>query len=227
MIGLTIGKLARRAAVGVETIRFYERKRLLARPRRPERGFRTYPDDAVQRIRFIRQAQDLGFTLREIHHLLSLRANPHVECTKVFERASNKLQDVVSKIERLQTIRHALETVLAACPRHGMVRSCSILEAIEHPPGRGKTDRADGPAILSPRRKPPMKTITLNIAGMHCDACAKTVQSALLAEPGVTKAHVTFKARSAHVVFDPKRATREQFVGIVERVGFRVADAGE
>lgn len=225
MTGLTIGKLARKAGVGVETIRFYERKRLLARPRRPERGFRIYPDDAVQRIRFIRQAQDLGFTLREIHDLLSLRPDPYVDCGKVFERASRKLQDVVSKIDRLQTIRRALETVLAACPRHGMVRSCSILEAIEHPPGREKADRADGNAAPSPRRKPPMRTITLSIDGMHCDACAKTVQTALQAEPGVTKADVTYKGRSARVVFDPQTATREQLVGVVERIGFRAADA--
>ena len=78
---MTIGKVAGEAGVGVETVRFYERKGLIRKPRRPSNGgYRTYPSDAVERILFIRQAQELGFSLREIKELLSLQADPATDC---------------------------------------------------------------------------------------------------------------------------------------------------
>jgi len=85
---LTIGKVAKIADVGVETIRFYERKGLINQPLKPlSGGYRIYPDEAVQRIRFIRQAQEIGFSLREIEELVSLRADPSAVCADVRERA--------------------------------------------------------------------------------------------------------------------------------------------
>ena len=132
MIRMTIGTAARKAGVGVETIRFYERRRLIEQPPRPSgNGFRVYPEQSIQRIRFIRQAQDLGFSLKEIEVLLSLRADPTTDCADVRERAQTKLEEVNDKIARLTAIQSALKSLIDACPGQGAVRCCSILEALE------------------------------------------------------------------------------------------------
>ncbi len=130
---LTIGNAAHAAGVGVETLRFYERRGLIEQPPKPALGgFRIYPDDTVHRIRFIRQAQDLGFSLREIGDLLALRADPATDAGDVRERAAAKLADVERKIAQLDRIRAALEAVIAACPGSGALASCSIIEAMTH-----------------------------------------------------------------------------------------------
>lgn len=132
MNDMTIGKAARKAGVGVETIRFYERRDLIKQPPRPAgAGFRLYSEETVRRIRFIRQAQELGFSLREIAELLSLQADPGTDCADVRERATVKLDEVDRKIARLESIRSALEEVIAACPGRGALRACSILAAID------------------------------------------------------------------------------------------------
>jgi len=128
---MTIGKVAANAGVGVETVRFYERKGLIARPERPRRGFRVYSGDTVRCIRFIRQAQELGFSLREIADLLELRADPGSDCADIRHRAVAKLDDVDDKIGKLQRIRGALKRVIAACPGEGALSACSIIEAME------------------------------------------------------------------------------------------------
>lgn len=133
MMALTIGKVAEKAGVGVETVRFYERKGLIAQPQRPEHGFRVYSGTEVQRIRFIRQAQELGFSLQEIRDLLELRADPGTDCADVRERAVVKLEGVEDKIQQLQRIRRALKRVIAACPGQGALTGCSIIEAMENP----------------------------------------------------------------------------------------------
>ncbi len=131
MTALTIGKAARGAGVGVETIRFYERKGLIEQPRKPQdAGFRVYPEETVHRIRFIRQAQELGFSLREIQDLLSLRADPTADAGDVRARATAKLAEVGRKIAELERIRTALEDLIAACPGGGALRSCSIMESL-------------------------------------------------------------------------------------------------
>ncbi len=131
MNGMTIGKAARTAGVGVETIRFYERKGLIDRPLKPPRaGFRVYPEETIQRIRFIRQAQAIGFSLHEINELLSLRADPAADCSNVREQASVKLEEVNRKITRLEDIRDALQDLIAACPGRGALRVCSIMETL-------------------------------------------------------------------------------------------------
>lgn len=131
MKGMTIGRAARKADVGVETIRFYQRRGLIRQPVKPDgTGFRHYPEETVQRIRFIRQAQDIGFSLREIDELLSLRADPGADCADVRDQATAKLQEVERKLARLEEIRAALEDLIAACPGRGALRACSILEAL-------------------------------------------------------------------------------------------------
>lgn len=131
---LTIGRLARASEVGVETVRFYERVGLVSRPRRPQQGFRSYPADTVARIRFIRYAQGLGFTLREVKELLSLRTDPSADCAAVRRRAEAKRNDVAAKIARLDEIRHALDTLIAACPGKGQITACTILDAFNERP---------------------------------------------------------------------------------------------
>src|SRR3546814_2141059 len=132
MQGVTIGRAARKAGGGVETIRFYGRKGLIAQPPKPARaGFRHYPEETVERIRFIRQAQELGFSLREVCELLDLRTDPQADAADVRARATAKLSDVNEKMRQLQRIRDALETLIAACPRRGAFGYCSIMEALE------------------------------------------------------------------------------------------------
>ena len=131
MRAMTISQAARAAGIGVETVRFYERRNLIMRPPKPpDGGFRRYPPETIGRIRFIRQAQGLGFSLREIEELLSLRADPASDCGQVRERAVAKLGDVQRKVRELQRFRRALEELIAACPGRGALRACSIMEAL-------------------------------------------------------------------------------------------------
>jgi MerR family mercuric resistance operon transcriptional regulator len=150
MKDLTIGEAARQAGVGVETIRFYERRGLIERPSKPlGAGFRVYPIEQVRRIRFIRQAQQIGFSLREIAELLSLRADPGADCSAVHDQAAAKLDEVRRKIEQLQQIGAALETLIAACPGSGALEACSILDALEY--------RDRGSSAILPRAKKPKR----------------------------------------------------------------------
>lgn len=131
---MTIGKIAKEAGVGVETVRFYERKGLIAQPPKPSTGgYRVYPDETIRKILFIRQAQDLGFSLRQIKELLSLRTDPATDCADVQERAQAKLEEVTHKIMQMKDIQRALKKLIAACPGRGAVQTCSIIEAIKSP----------------------------------------------------------------------------------------------
>lgn len=128
---MRISDVAREAGVGVETVRFYEQRRLIARPPRPRAGgYRDYPPASVRRIRFIRRAQQLGFSLAEIVELLALESDGESACIDVRRRAEAKLAEVLTKIGDLDRIRGALETLIEACPGKGPARKCSILEAI-------------------------------------------------------------------------------------------------
>jgi MerR family mercuric resistance operon transcriptional regulator len=127
---MTIGQVARRVGCGVETIRFYERQGLIEQPSKPDAGYRRYPDETIERVRFIRRAQNLGFSLREIEELLSLRADPLADCADVRRRASAKLQEAERKIAELERICEALGRLISACPGQGALRACSILDAM-------------------------------------------------------------------------------------------------
>lgn len=131
MRGMTISKAAQRAGVGVETIRFYERKGLIQKPARPATSdYRTYSEETFVRIRFIRQAQELGFSLREVEEPLSLRADPRADAADVRARATARLYDVKDKVRRRRHTGQALETVIATCPGRGGLDCCSIMEAL-------------------------------------------------------------------------------------------------
>ncbi|MCA3576384.1 MAG: MerR family DNA-binding protein [Bradyrhizobium sp.] len=132
MQALTISKAAQEAGVGVETIRFYERRGLIEQPEKPGyAGYRHYSAETVRRIRFIRKAQQIGFSLREIQDLLWLRADPAADCSDVRQKAASKIDEVDEKIMELKKIRKALEKVIADCPGRGALKGCTILEALQ------------------------------------------------------------------------------------------------
>jgi MerR family transcriptional regulator, copper efflux regulator len=132
MDGLTIGDVAKRAEVNIETVRYYERRELVARPPRSMSNYRLYPADAVRRVRFIKRAQELGFSLKEIQELLSLRATPKTRCTDVRERAVAKIHDIEERICVLQGMKKALTKLAAECssPR-APLSDCPILDSLD------------------------------------------------------------------------------------------------
>ncbi len=131
MRSMTIGQVARRASVGIETVRFYEREGLLEEPARRESGYRQYQEEAVSRLRFIRRAKELGFSLKEITELLALRVDPATTCSEVRTTAEAKIADVEEKIQALQRIKQALKKLTMACRGGGPISECPILEALE------------------------------------------------------------------------------------------------
>lgn len=131
MSGLTIGELADAAGVGVETIRFYERKGLIPQPQRPSGGYRRYTDDVADRIRFIRHAQALGFTLSEVEDLLTLRVDPATSCADVRRRAELKIENIDEKIDSLARMRQALVAITETCSGSGPTSDCPILDALD------------------------------------------------------------------------------------------------
>lgn len=128
---LTIGKVARLADIGVETVRFYERQGLIQEPPRRESGYRQYPEETIQRLRFIKRAKELGFTLREIKELLALRIDPNTTCADVRRRAEAKINDIEEKIRLLSKMKKALTKLTMACSGRGPTSQCPILEAME------------------------------------------------------------------------------------------------
>jgi len=127
---LRIGELARRARVPADTIRYYEKIGLLAPPDRTRSGYRSFDDGAVTRLRFIRRAQDLGFTLEEIGALLTLRVGHGASCAEVRVRATARLTVIERKIERLERMRRGLTELIADCGRRRPSADCPILEAL-------------------------------------------------------------------------------------------------
>jgi MerR family copper efflux transcriptional regulator len=127
-----IGAAARRAGMGIDTIRYYERAGLIKPQTRLESGYRKYSDAEVSRLRFIKRAQALGFTLKEIGELLRLSARKDV--AQVKKSAQAKLADVDARIASLQQIRNGLDALIEACPGHGRPEDCPILSAFGEPP---------------------------------------------------------------------------------------------
>ena len=127
---LSIGELAKQARVNIETIRYYERRGLIAEPPRNPSGHRQYSPDAVKRTEFIKRCQVLGFSLSEIHDILELRVTPESTCAEMKSRVSEKLTDVNEKLNELATIRDALGRLLKKCTGKGPIGKCPILEEL-------------------------------------------------------------------------------------------------
>jgi MerR family mercuric resistance operon transcriptional regulator len=124
---LTIGRLARAAGVNVETVRYYQRLGLVDEPIKPERGFRQYPADTLDRIVFIKRAQQLGFRLEEIRELLEL-GDGH--CADVRTRAEDKRRQVEAQIRDLRAMRATLDKLIAACRAGRGDARCPIVESL-------------------------------------------------------------------------------------------------
>jgi MerR family transcriptional regulator, copper efflux regulator len=131
MDGLTIGEVAERAKVHIETLRYYERRGLIASPPRSVSNYRLYSEGAVQRVRFIKRAQELSFSLKEIKELLSLRAVPEAGCAEVRAHAESKIRDIDEKIGSLKAMKNTLSKLVAECSGEGSLTDCPILESLE------------------------------------------------------------------------------------------------
>ncbi len=126
-----IGDVATRAGVNTQTLRYYERRGILGEPKRSASGYREYPTDTVRLIRFIKRAQELGFTLTEIEELIALRQTTPKRRVKVRELAAAKMKDIDAKLARLQAMRSALYTLVEDCACGEGALTCPILEALD------------------------------------------------------------------------------------------------
>jgi MerR family mercuric resistance operon transcriptional regulator len=135
--GRTIGALAREAGIHVETVRYYEQRGLLKQPRRAG-GWRRYDEEALRVLRFVKRAQELGFSLDEVHELLSLRTSQSTRtCGRVRSAAEAKLADVEAKLRDLEAIRRTLRDLATTCPVEGPAGACPILSALDPKPSAG------------------------------------------------------------------------------------------
>lgn len=128
--GLTRGEVAARTGVGIETVRFYEKEGLLEDPPRTSSGYRQYPEEVVSRLHFIRRAKELGFSLREVRDLISLRLDSSTDCNAVQEKAEAKLGDIRAKIRDLKALEAGLEELVAACRRNSTQAECPLLDML-------------------------------------------------------------------------------------------------
>lgn len=131
MHSMTIGALARKAGVNVETVRYYQRLGLLELPQKPPRGIRRYGDEALSRVRFIKRAQELGFSLAEIRRLMQL-GDPQ-SCGEARALAAEKLALVESRLQDLERLRGVLKTLIGRCDRRRGKVACPIVESLARP----------------------------------------------------------------------------------------------
>lgn len=205
----TIGEAARAAGVNVETIRFYERQGLLKRPERPgDGGVRRYGEDAVRRVRFIKEAQKLGFSLREIDELLALQENPGADCADIKSRASAKLEDIRAKMASLARMDAELDRLVAACCGAGSLEHCAIMNSLL--------------AAAAPRDVDPagLARASFRVTRMKCQGCATSLKLLLDNTPGIVEARVSFRERLAEIRHDPERVRLPDIVKAIRDLGF-------
>jgi MerR family transcriptional regulator, copper efflux regulator len=128
---LNIGDVARKSGVSVEAMRYYEREGLITAPGRDVNGYRCFEVDAIRQVRFIKRAQEVGFTLKDIKELLSLRTDPAASCCDVRDRATDKVINIDQKIATLTNMRSVLAAWIEECRGAGPVSECPILDALE------------------------------------------------------------------------------------------------
>ena len=209
---MTIGQAARAAGVGVETIRFYEREGFIDRPPKPlGGGYRRYPSATVERIRLLRQAQGLGFSLREAATLLDLGSRPDARAESIRNQAVQKLADVDRRLEELGAIRGALVELLQTCPREGPASCCSVWQALSQPAAHSPIE---GNTTMPQHTR-------LAIEGMQCDGCVRVVQQALEREPGVQRCIVYLDNGQSEVTHDPDVVTPERLAETLLSTGYR------
>ena len=139
MRGLRSSEVAERSGIGLEALRFYERRGLVPEPPRAANGYREFPVETVARVRFIRRAQQIGFSLEEIAELLGLRVDADVDCEEVRGRAEAKLAEVEGKLRDLERIRTTLEELVGKCLDQSSSGECPILAALEPAEASGES----------------------------------------------------------------------------------------
>jgi MerR family transcriptional regulator, copper efflux regulator len=145
MSALRTAQVAQLAGVNVETLRFYERKGILTAPPRRASGYREYPPETVERVRFVKRGQELGFSLSEVQELLGLREQSGAKAVRVRRVAQAKLQEIEHKIRDLEAMRHSLSELLSACDGQKPIACCPIIESLS---GCPRCPDADGPGEL-------------------------------------------------------------------------------
>jgi MerR family mercuric resistance operon transcriptional regulator len=133
----TIGEVAKQAHVRIETLRYYERTGLVASPPRSESNYRLYPLETVRRVQFIKRAQELGFSLKDITEFLALRATPATSCTDIRTRALDKITAIEGTIRALHAMKNARAQLVEACSGQGEITDCPILVSLDTNARRG------------------------------------------------------------------------------------------
>jgi Zn(II)-responsive transcriptional regulator len=131
IITFGIGELAKRAGVNIQTVRFYEREGVLKALGRKESGYRLYNEESLKKLRFIRHAKELGFSLKEINELLDLKLKTVPRCDKVRGKAENKLSEIHTKIAHLKQLQKTLKSLVSDCTKRVLSDCCPILEKME------------------------------------------------------------------------------------------------
>ncbi len=131
MPNFRIGQIAKQTGVTVETIRFYESQALIPNPRRAASGYRLYTSETIRRVRFIQRGKELGFSLKDIHALLTLRSEPSAACADIKAQALHKIADVEEKMLDLTRIRRALSDLVEQCDAEAELSECPILDALD------------------------------------------------------------------------------------------------
>jgi len=129
----TIGWVAKETGVNVQTVLYYERRGLLPAPSRSASGYRLFNDESVRRIRFIKRAKELGFSLKQIAALLALQGEQDASCTEVSTMAVGHFKDIEQKIHDLERMRVALIPLVNACPGKGPLKACPIMDSLDNP----------------------------------------------------------------------------------------------
>ncbi len=131
----SIGQVAKQSNMSVETIRYYEKEGLIEVPERLHNGYRSYKEETMHRLAFIQQAKELGFSLREIGELLSIKSAENMICDDVKQLAQEKLKNIDSKISLLRRMKKSLEKLVDVCPGQAPVSDCPILDALQKKAG--------------------------------------------------------------------------------------------
>ena len=128
---MTRSEMAKRSGVNIETLRYYEKRKLIDPPPRSNTGYRLYSADDLLKIRFIKNAKGLGFTLKEIAELMKLRVRQNSGCESVLAKAKLKKSEVTDKIKDLQSMKKVLDQLIRKCERSVPTEDCPILESFE------------------------------------------------------------------------------------------------
>lgn len=126
----TVGQVAKIVGIHIDTIRFYENKMLLPTPKRAPNGYRIYENDTVEQLQFILNAKSLGFTLKEIEELLQLNHQENMSCCDVLHLTGKKIQLIKQRVDKLQNMQSALESLYKECKEKGSINHCPIIKAL-------------------------------------------------------------------------------------------------